>query len=234
MNSLCLTFLFYYLIYLYFKLGFRLFTLTPLKRSYVPGHITLTSCTFREVLNWIIKRNVKEDQTFRFLGLLLCYLLCLKKVFIIDYNIFVILGQTTINDHFYKTNKVAILDTLFDYKNYETNNRKFVHVIGKRKVNLILFSTFIIVFLPVLLPDGDLTSFSIATDGVSASIHFIKPKVPQTVFGAVPLNPNIANFDIFMGVDPGRSTCFMGSVGLLNNERDGVDYETLVNCKYYI
>ena len=234
MNSLCLTFLFYDLSYVYHKLGLRFFLLTPLKRSYVPGHITLTSSTFREGLNWIIKRTVKEDRTFRFLGLLICYLLCLKKVFIIYYIIFVILGQTAVNDDFYKTNKVAILDTLFDYKNYETNNRKFVHVIGKRKVNIILFSTFIIVFLPVLLPDGDLTSFSIATDGVSVSIHFIKPKVPQTVFGAVPLNPNIANFEKFMGVDPGRSTCFMGCLGLLNNERDGVDYDTLVNCKYYI
>ena len=103
----------------------------------MPGHITLTISTFREVLNLIIKRNVKEDRTFLFLGLLVCYLLCLKKVFIIDYNIFVILGQTAINDDFYKTNKGAILDTLFDYKNYETNNRKFVHVIGKRKVNII-------------------------------------------------------------------------------------------------
>ena len=85
-----------------------------------------------------------------------------------------------------------------------------------------------------MLPDDNLTSFSIATDGVSVSIHFIKPKVPQTVFGAVPQNPNIANFEKIMGIDPGRTTCFTGCVGLLNNERDGVDYETLVKCKYYI
>ena len=63
--------------------------------------------------------------------------MCLKKVFIIDYNIFVILGQTAINDEYYKTNKVDILKALFDYKKFETNYRKFVHVIGKRKVNII-------------------------------------------------------------------------------------------------
>jgi len=158
----------------------------------------------------------------------------IKKLFNIYYIIFVILGQTTINDEFYKTHKVTILEKVFDYKKNESNHRKFVHVIGKIKLNVILFSIFIMIFCPNLLLDGDLTSFSFATDGVSISVHFVKPKVSETVFGAVPQHPNIANFQKLMGVDPGRSTCFKGRLGLLNNERNGLDNDTLVNCKYYI
>ena len=83
----------------------------------------------------------------------------------------------------------------------------------------------------MLLLGDDRTCFSFATDGCSISIQFFKP-MKLLNFGDVPIQPNYADYDRFIGIDPGKTTCFTGVL----NVKDPLilDTKSLYNEFFYL